>query len=278
MRPGHDAERIDPARSLLSGDEAAHTDPARVLGAMLLGLQQAEAERHAEQSPLGLDALDETDLHALLAQGARDAGWGCFREVFYPSVAEAFTAMDAPRLPRDSERLRADLVLTPSPDLPPLDPLLPRRAARAAEGTLFADLARQELAHQELASGPPAALCPPRDATWLEVKCTGQVAYADGVPRPNPRYASELVAGPAQDLAKLAGDPLIVHGMGVLVAFVRDERTAAHDLGVFTHRLLDRGLDIAAPVIGGIPIPDRVGNAWCAVALVPLRLASRLGG
>lgn len=186
-----------------------------------------------EQSPYGLDALDEVALHALLAAGFTDAGWGALREQRYPSVAGR---------PRRSEGDRCDIVLTHAPGEHLIDPLM--------AGTLFA--------------GRGAS---PEDALWLEIKAAHQFALAGAEAGPNAGYASSLLTNATADVRKLAREPGIRHGATLLVHFALNEEVARHDLALWAHKCLDVGLPIRAPVIDGFPVTDRIGNAFCSVVL-----------
>ena len=218
-------------------------------------LRDAEAVLRDEQAPLGLDALDETALHPILARGLEQAGWGVHREALYPSDHES----------ADSARDRCDLVLTDDPDAVLLDPVHADRRVRAGEGTLFADLATQ------MESAASAGAANPADAARVEVKAVAQHAYRDGVPGPNRAYATEMVNGPAADVCKLVGDARIERAAACLVLFTEDESVARHDIQRVAHRLLDDGLPIGIPEIASVPIADRAGNARVTVAVFPIR-------
>lgn len=201
--------------------------------------------RHAlaldeEQSPYGLDALDEVDLHPILATGFLDAGWGALREQRYPAVAAR---------PRRSEGDRCDLVLTHEPGQHLLDPLL--------AGTLFA-----------------ARGVSPDEALWIEVKTAHQFALAGAEAGPNAAYASSLLTAATADLRKLAREPGICHGAALLVLFALNEDVARHDLNTWAHACLDKALPIRAPIVDAFPITDRIGNTCCAVALTGVNSAA----
>lgn len=230
-------------------------DHRLLVEAAAAGLDAEVQRRRRDQSPYGLDALSETALHPLLGEGLREAGFGVHAEQPYPTPP----ALRA----RHRERERCDLVLTADPALRLRDSVQELAILDAAGQTLFA-LAAQE----ELTSEPAAAA---DEAFWLEVKCIGQFTYTQGVPGPNRTYTAELLTNAAADVAKLARDGAILHAGLLLVLFTADETTARHDLGVFIHRCLDKGLTINSPTMAHFPIEDRVGNACCTVALVPVR-------
>lgn len=209
----------------------------------------------AEQAVRGVDALKELEIHSILARGLASAGFGVHREIAYPA--------DSAR--GDNDRDRCDLVLTPGPADRLADPVHASRRVAAAAGTLFAPLAEQMETHASRHEIDPA------DAVWLEVKVVAQHRYRHGVPGANRSYSTELVDGPASDVAKLECDTIIRHAAAVVVLFTETEEIARHDLLEMTHRLLDRALPIASPIIETSPIHDRAGNASVAVALFPLR-------
>ena len=223
-----------------------------------------DADLAAQQAVRGLDALDERDLHRLLAAAAETVGYGVLLEVPYPGASRSGRP---PRRPRRSERERCDLVLTPLPGQRLADPVEALMERDKAEATLFAHLAEEPVA---AAPGAPPPVAP-EDTLWLEVKTLGQYCFREGVPGPNPSYAGELVGGPARDIAKLARDPQIITAAAMVVLFCESEQVARHDLAEAANRWLDRDLPIADPIIDGLPIQDRIGNAWCAVAMVRVR-------
>jgi len=215
----------------------------------------ADALDH-EQAVHGLDALTEVELHAILADGFAEAGIGILRERPFPG--------EPAERPPDPQRERCDLVLLPSSDAMLQDPLETIRERDRAAGTLFEQLARED--------APDAAAIGPDQACWIEVKTVGQFTYVEGVPGPNRRYASELMAC-RRDLVKLARDRFIECGGLLLVLLTADEPTARHDLSAFLHRALDRGIEFGSPEIEGFGITDRIGNAHATITLVPIRAA-----
>ncbi len=209
----------------------------------------------AEHAVTGLDALDEVGLHPILENALATGSLGVHREFPYPT---------SPKLrPGHRERERCDFVLTPRAGAPPADPVRERKDVDQAVGTLFAPLAD--------AIPSSRATTPLADCYWLEVKVVGQYTCTDGLPGPNRTYASQLVQGPAADLRKLARDPHVAQGGVLVVLFAIDQPTAEHDLGVMVHKMLDRDLPISSPAIESLAINDRIGNAVCTLALVPLR-------
>lgn len=194
-------------------------------------------------------------MHPVLAGGFEAAGLGVFREQPYPG--------DASLRPKHAARERCDLVLTTTPGLPLLDPVASLKAMDAAAGTLFADSAPSMLAAQPRTD--------PADALWIEIKSVGQFCYTHGVPGPNRAYSAELLTIARSDIPKLSKDPMIGSAAILVVLFTATREVASHDLTAFSHRCLDRDLPISTPATSGFPIPDIAGNAWCAVAVVPVR-------
>jgi len=198
----------------------------------------AESDRLDEANdPRGLDAPRELGLHPLLAEGLERAGFGVHREIRYPAGA-------AKR--KRSAGDRCDLVLTPSPGH--------HLADTGLAGTLYA-----------------TAGLPPERACWIEVKTVRQFALVSGVASEDPGYASRLSGPAARDLKKLAADPAIQRAASMIILFARDEHTATRDLAAWAHNALDRGLPAGDQRLRGFPITDRLGNAWCAVAVTAVK-------
>ncbi|KAA0214520.1 MAG: hypothetical protein DYG94_10310 [Leptolyngbya sp. PLA3] len=224
-------------------------DCAELTDAIARGIAQAEEALRREQAVLGLDARDEVSLHPLVAAGLGRLGLTVLREQAYPGAYA--------RRPRPRDRERCDLVALP----PGADGLLdPLALLKRPEPTLFAAVEEPE---------PRPAL--PEDAFWLEVKSVAQVCYVEGVPMGNTSYASQLIRGPALDLAKLAREPMIDAGGSLVLLFGASGDVVRHDLGVMTRALIDRDLPISSPSMDVVPIADRAGNACVGVCLVPLR-------
>lgn len=273
--------------------------PDDFLDSIAAALRDREADLRDEHAVHGLDALAELEFHTLLAASLASLPHGVLREQPYPhewrrkhrrgSQSAAIEPSASPRnedpdlilaqadpitgeLPDPRDRMRCDLVLTPSPGLKLGDPLTLEKSARTrrkqAADTLFAAI--------EAAEPPPtlpADTCPPEDAYWLEIKLIGQFTYSAGIAGPNATYASELLRGPAADLKKLSADGRIVHAASLILLFTHDLPTAEHDLAQTLHRCLDRNLPIGSPISRSIPIADRIGNQFLTLCLVPLRAA-----
>jgi len=277
---------------------ASSWDSQEILDACERSLLRCETELHLDQSPQGLDALDEVDIHPLLAAGLQAANWGVLREQPLPGGKGKSTG-----LPKHAQRERCDLVLLPSPRHVLLDWVRESRERAKWQGSLF----------ESVPTPPPLpdrALCVhARDAFWLEVKVVAQHAFIDGVPRPNGAWGAQLVASLTQDLAKLAAQtsaphddafnhsnphesralltadgsviepkPGFSHAGLLLVIFAESPDVIAHDLPIALHRALDKGASFRSPIHAtrrdmavppGFAISDRIGNAWCQCVLVP---------
>jgi hypothetical protein len=196
----------------------------------------AEATRlDAEQSPHGIDALDELGLHPVLGRGLADAGYGVYPEQVYPQESK-------PHHRRDCER--CDLVLTPG-----------ERELHEPwrEPTLFDP-------------PDPVAL---DDAFWLEVKVVGQHTQEG----PNGRYATQLLTDASQDVDKLSRSPGILQSALLIVLFTRDQETVEHDLAAWLDHCLRHGLSVHSPSVRSFAITDRIGNHRCGLGLYPVRPA-----
>jgi hypothetical protein len=218
-------------------------------------LEAASHQSTLEQAVHGIDSLCELDFHPILAAAFSDAGFGVERERPYPSILG--TSHKRPKL---AARQRCDLVLTPHPTAPLIDPVEQLRAHDALLGTLF----------ESAAPTAPATIqgTRPEDAFWLEVKLVGQYCYTQGVPGPNRAYSSELTHSLYTDLAKIHADEALRWSGLLLIYFTDCEDTASHDLTIALHRSLDKGHTFRAPISESFPIPDRIGNAWCSVVVL----------
>jgi len=229
--------------------------PDELLTIASRGLQEAARRLDAEQAVRGIDALAEVELHPILSEVFVDHGLGVVREQPLPGEPET--------RPEDRQRERCDLVLLPAPDLRLADPLRRVRERDRAEGTLFESVERRRPDEERE--------IPVADAYWLELKVVGQFVVVDAYAQPNRAYAGELVNAVAQDVRKLSRDPHIDLGAVLVVLFTVDEPVAAHDLQLALHRCLDRDVPLGLPHLDGFPIADRIGNAWCQLALIPAR-------
>lgn len=200
------------------------------------GLARLAHAIEEEQAVRGLDALREVQLHPLIDETLRAAGYGVHREQRFPR--------DRQRHRRRSEGERCDVVLTP--DGRPL-------VEEEALDTLFATAGGRQ----------PVALA---DAFWLEVKTTAQFTEEG----PNRRYAAELQEPVRKDVRKLAADAGILHAGVLLVLFAASEAVVRHDLAAWQSKCLDRGLPVSTPAVRLVPIGDRLGNTLAGVAVFPV--------
>lgn len=208
----------------------------------------------AEDAVTGVDALDETALHPILARHLAESGLGVLREHHFPTPKRA--------RPRNSERERCDLVLTHDPAGLLIDPVEVDRREHELAGTLFAPVAEQAAALTGTA---------PEDALWIELKVCGQYEFVAGVPIPNTAYTTGVIRGPAVDIRKLAREKAIQFAAATLILFAQDEPTARHDLQIAAHKWLDQSLPIREPIIRVVPIDERIGNTVATVCMIPVR-------
>jgi hypothetical protein len=219
-------------------------------------LESTESMFQAESTRFGLDALREIDLHPIINQGLINEGIDALREVCFPSTDRTLLGRNA--------RERVDLVLLPDGKKSLYDPVDAHKELHRASGTLFEPVASlpQPMEHE----------CDPSDAFWVEIKCIPQFRYVDGVPVPNTKYAHEIIAGPSEDVIKLASDPLIRHAGVLVVVFNELEVAGPHDIAMSVREMIDRDLPVGMPEIEQLPIQDRGGNAWCTLGLIPVRM------
>ncbi|MFT3685970.1 MAG: hypothetical protein QM783_13790 [Phycisphaerales bacterium] len=238
-------------------------DPRAIVEAVCKGLAAAERARTVEQSPFGIESFSEVRLQSLIADSLRTEGFGALREQPYPGE---WVAKKGRRraLPDESQRNRCDVVVTPHAGLRLADRLAEAKkhegVKKKMSGTLFET---QALAEAPLHDGTAAGV---DEVFWLEVKTAGQFTYVDGVPGPF-GYGSSFLRGVSTDLRKLRDDPDIVHAGAMMVLFCANENVARHDIKEIASRCADKGLLASLPVVGGVAIPDRIGNAWCGVGL-----------
>ncbi|MCA9298527.1 MAG: hypothetical protein KDA28_05645 [Phycisphaerales bacterium] len=197
----------------------------------------ADAARAHEQGTVraqdvhGIDALDEVEIHPLLADALEATGWTCLREQRYPSSG----ALD--RSFRD--RFRCDLVLLDA-------------------GTTLADPlehARDLDAHPLFGDQPPPGV-PPEDACWIEVKVLSAA-----------RCSVATIDTALDDLAKLANDELILVGGLLFMLFAPDEATGRETLNRAWTRGVEDGRCSHRPLIEWVPIADRRGHGGIAIGL-----------
>lgn len=256
-------------------------DRAYIVQTAAEALRLHAAALDEERAVRGIDALNETALHPILAAGFLAAGLGVFREIPFPeaprrprkpkkppshsaevaeqqhSAESSETASNPARLAHDSERERCDLVLTNDPAAPPSDPMRRERRQEREATTLFASVLPEPRD-----TGTPADEC-----LWLEVKAVGQFEYHSGVPGPNRAYAGTLVSGVRGDLTKLARARSIQWCGAMTLLFAADERTAEHDWLAALDRALRRGTPLRGHERALLRIADRIGNSVCLVGM-----------
>ena len=193
-------------------------------------LADAEAALRLEQAVYGLDAREEKDIQALLADGLAKY-FEVAREVHYPSSAGK----------KLSHRLRCDLALSPKTHPLRLDSRPP---------TLF---------------DPPNA-CPPSDALWLEVKCAYQFREGGA---PHGGYGHQWRTGVVDDLRKMEAEPLIREAGLVLIVFNESPEILDKDLELFEDVLAEKEVLAGYRQVRSIPITDRIGHRLCTVATWP---------
>ena len=221
---------------------------------MAESVRQENLRLREEDAVAGIDALDETQIHPILAAAFTQTGLGVLREHHFPTPKKA--------RPRNSERERCDLVLTHDPSGILIDPVEVDRREHELSGTLFAPVAQEAAAMV----GTPA-----EDALWIELKVCGQYEFVSGVPCPNTAYSTGVIRGPAVDIRKLAREKAILFAASALILFAQDEPTARHDLQIAAHKWLDQSLPIREPVVRIVPIDERIGNTVAAICLTAVR-------
>jgi len=269
----------NPAAPPIAADFPHRWDAQAILDACEQHLRDHNSALDQEQATTGLDALDEVQVHPLLASALKAAGLGVLRE--HPLPGPDGQLIDPKRLPKHSQRERCDLVLLPTNRHALIDWVREQKDRSCWQESLF----------QTLAMPPPlpdASLCVNAwDAFWLEVKVVAQHAFVDGVPRPNAAWSSQLVSSLTHDLAKLAAHhhhdaarpgSSLPNAALLLVVFAETPELIAHDLPIAFHRALDKAVAFRSPLHAsrrdassppGFAIADRIGNAWCQCILVP---------
>lgn len=230
-------------------------------------LRSREAELTVEQTHSGLDSLSEVRLHEVLAAGMTTQGWNVLREIPFPSQVSAKRKKDETeeQAALRRERERCDLVVLPDGATSLADPREAFAGQLEKAASLFADTE----------DSPPAANRPsqqaqPQDAWWLEFKSAGQFRVVDGYAGADKSYSS-FVAGVLRDAKKLNADAHIERSACCLVLFTAEREIAEHDLAALVHRLLDKDAPIRDQIVRHLPIADRIGNAWCSLALMRVR-------
>ena len=193
-------------------------------------ISAAEAGLRLEQAVYGLDARDEREIQALLAEHLSER-LSVAREVHYPSS----------RGSRLTHRQRCDLVLTP-----PGRPL--RRDSKPP--TLF----------------DPPDMADPREGLWLEVKVAYQ--FREGGIR-HRGYGPQWRQAVVRDLQKMAAEPLIREAGLLLIVFNESREVLEKDLELFEDVLAKKEVLAGFRQARSIDITERIGHRVCTVALWP---------
>jgi hypothetical protein len=178
----------------------------------------------------GLDARDEAELQALLADGLREH-YEVAREVHYPSTVGR----------KLSHRRRCDLVLS-SPGRP----------------------LRLDVAPPTLFDAPN--LCSAAEALWLEVKVAYQ--FREGGLR-HGGYGAQWRTAVVEDLRKMEAERLIREAGLVLLVFNESSRILEKDLELFEVVLAQKEVLAGFRHVRSIPVLDRIGHHVCTVAIWP---------
>lgn len=201
-------------------------------------LTAAEQDLRLEQAVYGLDARDEKQMQALLADRL-STRYEVAREVPYPSSRDK----------KRSERMRCDLVLAPKG--------LPLKPEVAPPITLF-DLPADGASLDQFTTF--------RDALWLEVKVAYQ--FREGGVRHGgygPQWRQNVVA----DLRKIEAEPIIREAALVLIVFNESRDILDKDLELFEDVLAAKEVLAGFRQVRSIPILDRIGHQLCTAAVWP---------
>ena len=204
-----------------------------IADAVVNGLQEQARQEDLERAVYGFDALDELGLHPIVQQAFNQAGYGVWPEQRYPGHWQK---------KKRSEGIRCDVVLTPDGR---------ELRSESVRGTLF----------------DTGDTTDPQAAYWLEIKTVAQHETTG----PFRRYSSELLSPVAKDVKKIWSDGLIQHGGLLIVLFTESQTIAEHDLAVWHERCLSKGFPVGPPAVRGFEINNRIGNAWCSVAVFGVR-------
>ena len=193
-------------------------------------LRRAEADVRLEQAVYGLDAKDEKQLQALLAEGLKSV-YEVAREVHYPGSAGN----------RLTHRRRCDVVLTRKGHPLRLDSKLP---------TLF---------------DPPGQVGP-EEALWLEVKVAYQFS-AGGIRHGG--YGAQWRGAVVEDLRKMESEPLIREAGLLLVVFNESQDVLQKDLELFEDVLAMKEVLAGFRQVRGTDIWERNNHRVVTAALWP---------
>jgi hypothetical protein len=193
-------------------------------------IERREGELRLEQAVYGLDALEERQIQALLADGLAETH-DVAREVHYP----------ASRGSKRTHRPRCDLVLTPRGR--------PLRRDWQTPG-LF----------------DPPETAPPDEGFWLEVKVAFQ--FREGGVR-HAGYSGQWRCAIGADLRKMEADPHIRRAGLLLVVFNESAAILEKDLELLEALLMQQEVLAGGRRVRSVPILDRMGHRLCSLALWP---------
>lgn len=109
----------------------------------------------------------------------------------------------------------------------------------------------------------------PEDAVWLEMKVVRRFVVGRASPGPNRAYGAEMNRA-IRDLHKLDKDRRISRAGLILVLFAESQEVAARDVRDATILAMKDGLRPKEPRRVTFPIPDRIGNAFLELVIMPL--------
>ena len=88
--------------------------------------------------------------------------------------------------------------------------------------------------------------------------------------RPNRAWTTAHERPVFSDVVKLSSDPSLRHAGLMMVLFAASVAVVEHDLQVWAHHAVDRGLRFRMPLLRHAPLRDRWGNRVLACALFPV--------
>ena len=208
-----------------------HWRPDETIDAVARVLKRAEEALRLEQAVYGLDAMKETQLQKVLADGLAADGFATVaREAHYPSDLGK----------KRPSRQRCDLVLTP-----PGRPLLQADAV-----DLFT----------------PTDACPPGEGLWLEVKVACQ--FQEGG-RHHSGYGDQWRNATVKDLSKMEAEPQIREAGLLLIVFTAGEAVVEKDLELFEDVLARKEVLAGFRQVRTVEILERNGHTHATAALWP---------
>lgn len=223
-------------------------DFGRILNSAVDAVRNAISQSEIEQAAHGADARSEQDFHNFLAAAFCASGIGTYPEQPFPGEVGFHL--------RESARERCDFALTMDgqPLRDPQQELLQRLEAKS---TLFSSVNLGD-------SGAD-----PEDAVWIEVKVIRRFVAGRHAPGPNRAYGTEM-ARAVRDLHKLHKDTCIRRAALLLILFSESDDIATRDIRDTVRLAIKEGLFPKEPRFESLAIPDRIGNAFAHVILLPI--------